>query len=52
MPLDCKKQHIRIFGGKIQTCGRFKEFLAEDWRREGELLKDLQDLRRRTQFLR
>ena len=30
----------------------FKQFLAEDRRREGELLKDIQDLRRQTQLLR
>ena len=30
----------------------FKQFLAEDRRREGELLKDIQDLRKRTALLR
>ena len=30
----------------------FKQFLAEDRPREGELLKDIQDLRRQTQLLR
>ena len=30
----------------------FKQFVAEDRRREGELLKDIQDLRKRTALLR
>ena len=30
----------------------FKEFIAEDRRREGELLKDIQDLRKRSALLR
>ena len=30
----------------------FKQFVAEDRRREEELLKDIQDLRRQTQLLR
>ena len=30
----------------------FKQFVAEDRRREGELLKDIQGLRRETQLLR
>ena len=30
----------------------FKRFVAEDRRREGELLKDIQDLRKRTALLR
>ena len=30
----------------------FKQFVAEDRRREGELLKDIQDLRGQTQLLR
>ncbi len=30
----------------------FKQFVAEDRRREGELLKDIQDLRKRTARLR
>ena len=30
----------------------FKEFIAEDERKQGELLKDIQDLRRQTQLLR
>ena len=30
----------------------FKQFVAEDRRREGELLKDIHDLRKRTALLR
>ena len=30
----------------------FKQFVAEDRRREAELLKDIQDLRKRTALLR
>ena len=30
----------------------FKEFIAEDERKQGELLKDIQDLRKRTALLR
>ena len=30
----------------------FKQFVAEDRRREGKLLKDIQDLRIQTQLLR
>ena len=30
----------------------FKQFVAEDRRREGKLLKDIQNLRRLTHFLR
>tara|TARA_A100001011_G_C13880325_1_gene662686 strand:- start:246 stop:446 length:201 start_codon:yes stop_codon:yes gene_type:complete len=30
----------------------FKEFIAEDERKQGEILKDIQDLRKRTALLR
>ena len=30
----------------------FKEFIAEDGRKQGEILKDIQDLRKRTALLR
>ena len=52
MLLDNKKQNIKnFFGGKSDMLG-FKQFVAEDRRREGELLKDIQDLRKRTALLR
>jgi hypothetical protein len=30
----------------------FKEFIAEDERKQGEILKDIQDLRKKTALLR
>ena len=52
MSLWKQKQNIQNFyGGKSDMLG-FKEFVAEDRRREGELLKDIQDVRKRTALLR
>ena len=46
-----KTKYKRILEEKLDMLG-FKQFVAEDRRREGELLKDIQGLRRETQLLR
>tara|TARA_B100000989_G_scaffold295325_1_gene276184 strand:- start:1381 stop:1605 length:225 start_codon:yes stop_codon:yes gene_type:complete len=52
MSLWKQEQNIKnILEGKSDMLG-FKQFVAEDRRREGELLKDIQDLRKRTARLR
>ena len=47
-----QKQISKIFfRGKSEMLG-FKEFIAEDERKQGEILKDIQDLRKKTALLR
>ena len=49
--LEAKTKYKKILEEKLDMLG-FKQFVAEDRRREGELLKDIQDLRKRTALLR
>ena len=48
IPIDDKHKILKIFSEEKSDMLAFKQFVAEDRRREGELLKDIQDLRGQT----
>ena len=52
IPIDDKHKMSKTFSEEKSDMLGFKEFVAEDRRREGELLKDIQDLRKKTALLR
>ena len=52
IPIDDKHKISKNFSEEKSDMLGFKQFVAEDRRREGELLRDIQDLRRQTQLLR